>query len=128
MLSATLPARQPSENVPSPSFFVFRTFLPWAIAAGFALGTVWFAQLYVASRSEAELLRSQAALTEISLRSSQQQLEAERIIIRQQLATLEKQAATASAELADRERQLAALTNDLKSQVDLSSQRLRRHP
>jgi anti-sigma-K factor RskA len=81
--------------------------MPWALAAGLALGTAWFAQLYVVDRSESELLRGRAALVEISLQSAQQQLEAERIITRQQLATLEQQ--------------ITALTNDLRTQADLAN-------
>lgn len=125
---ASVPTHGTSQVVKSPTPRVFRSFLPWALAAGFVLGTAWLTQLYVAARSETELLRSRTALNEISLQSSQQQLEAERLIVRQQLAILEKQATSAEARLAEarslvaeRERQIAALTADFRSQVDLAN-------
>ena len=99
----------------------FRSLLPWAVAAGLALGTAWFAQLYLGSRSETDLLRHQAALAEISLQSSRQQIEAERIIAQQQLAMLQQQVNTATAQLAETRSQVTRLTNELRTQGDLAN-------
>jgi anti-sigma-K factor RskA len=68
---------------------VLRSLLPWAIAACFALAAAWFGRLYVASNLEAEQLRLQFAFAEVALRSTQQQVEAERIVSREQVAQLD---------------------------------------
>ncbi len=120
ILAALPPAGRP-DNIIRPSPRMFRALMPWAIAAGLALGTGWLAQLYFGSRSEADLFRNQAALAEISHQSSRQQLEAERIIAKQQLTTLQQQVTSTAAQLAESRGQVARLTNDLKTQGDLAS-------
>jgi hypothetical protein len=85
-------AREETDHVVRPSPTPLCALLPWTLAASLALATAWFGQLYLANRSESDLLRDRAALAELALRSSQHQLEAERIITRQQLAVLERQA------------------------------------
>jgi len=69
----------------------FQRFAPWAIAACLALTAGWFAQLYLASRGEAGLLRQEQALAELALRSARNQLEAERIVASRRLSDLEQQ-------------------------------------
>lgn len=96
-----------------PSPLVFRPHLPWAAAAVFALCAAWLAQLHFAQRAATDLLESQASLAEVALQSARQQLEAERFLSRQQVATLEGQ-------VGERDRQVARLTADLKSQADLA--------
>jgi anti-sigma-K factor RskA len=88
---SSLPARPAADNVVRPSSLLFRKYLPWSLAAGFALGLLWLAQLQLASHAENELLRQQAELASLALQSSNQQLEAERIVRRQQLAMLDQQ-------------------------------------
>lgn len=81
--------RAASDHVIRPPVSVFQAVLPWAIAAGFALAAAWFGRLYVARLTESEQLRTQVALTEVELKATRQQLEAERIIGREQLAQLD---------------------------------------
>lgn len=66
-----------------------RSLIPWAVAACFALAAAWLGRLHLASRLEAEGLRTQQALAEVALKSADQQLEAERILARAQLAQAE---------------------------------------
>jgi hypothetical protein len=69
--------------------FSLRRLLPWTIAVACALVAAWFGRLYVASNLEAEQLRLQSAFAELAVKSGDQQLEAERIVARAQLAQLD---------------------------------------
>ena len=111
---ATLQAQPaaPAEVVPFPART--RSFLPWAVAACFAVGAAWLGERYVATRNEAAALHEKIALAEIAAQSVQQQLEAERIIngrqlqdARQQVAVLNTQVGDAQTRLTDRDRLLA---------------------
>jgi hypothetical protein len=66
-----------------------RSLLPWIVAASFALAAAWFGRLYLVANLESEQLRIQFALAELALKSGDQQLQAERIVARAQLAQLE---------------------------------------
>jgi hypothetical protein len=79
----------------------FPSWIAWAAAACFALIAAGTGQFYLTSRSEAETLRDQQALTEASLKSAQNLLEAERIIALQQQAMLNQQNTETSQQLAD---------------------------
>jgi len=81
--------RAAPEKIIRPPASLFRTLLPWGIAAGFAVTAAWLGRLYVASQFEGEQLRTQFALAEIELKAVRQQIEAERIIGREQLAQLD---------------------------------------
>lgn len=127
LLESVAGRREPAPVI-QPPVSVFRSFAPWALAAGLALCAGWFAQLYLASQSEADLLRSQSELAAVSLKAVRQQLEAERILASQQVADLERQKsgaetqlAEARAKFADREDQIARFTSELKTQVDLAN-------
>ena len=116
--SATTPARAP-DNVIRPAFTMWRL-VPWAAAACLAIGSAWLGQRYLATRSEVTALRDQKALIEIALQSSQQQLEAERIVngrqlqdVRQQLAGLNSEVGDTRTQLADRDRLVAEMRNQL---------------
>ncbi len=52
----------------------------WAVAAGFAVATGWFAQLYVATEGELVAAREGAAFARIETESVRQLLEAERLL------------------------------------------------
>lgn len=93
--------------------FPLKTWLPWAAAACLALSTAWLGQLYYASRSETSLLRDQQALADVELKSARNQIEAERIIAKQE-------ASTGTAQLAATEEKLK-LAQD---QIDLANKRL----
>ncbi|MEO6568244.1 MAG: anti-sigma factor [Opitutaceae bacterium] len=79
----------------------FPSWIGWAAAACFALVAVGAGQLYFTSRSEAESLRNQQALADAALKSTKNQLEAERILSRQQVTLLNQQVGDATQQLAD---------------------------
>lgn len=90
-----LPAAVDQDRADHPgAFLLFRRFAPWALAACLALTSGWFAQLYLASRGEAGLLRQEQALAEVALQSALNQLEAERIVASRRLSDLEQQLRT----------------------------------
>ena len=97
---ASLGARDENKILRPPSS-VFRSLLPWAAAAGFALVAGWFAQLYIASRAETEMVSAQQMLADLEIKSTRQQLEAERLLARRQLANLNQQVADTTKQLAD---------------------------
>lgn len=61
--------------------------IPWAFVAVLAIVCAWLLQLTFALRAANTLLHQQQALTEIELRSTQQHLEAERILHRHSAAS-----------------------------------------
>jgi len=98
----------------------FPILLPWAAAACLALAAAWSGRLYWSARSEAALLRDQQRLAGLELRSTRNQLEAERIVSRQQLAETRLQLAEVDRQLADSGRQLADLTRKIRSEGSLA--------
>src|SRR5581483_7571876 len=60
--------------------------LPWAIAACFALTSLWLGRLYFAARSEAGLQRDRQELTDAARQAAQNQLDAERLVTARRLA------------------------------------------
>ncbi|MCX6956227.1 MAG: anti-sigma factor [Verrucomicrobia bacterium] len=111
---AAAPAGRPAPaEIIRPPLSLFRTVLPWAVAACFALSAVWVGQLYLAATSEASLLRDSKRVTELSLKSTEQQLEAERILNRRKILDTEKQVADTTVLLTDARTQLAARDGQL---------------
>jgi anti-sigma-K factor RskA len=106
---AALPAAgSDSEKVIRPSAALFRSLIPWAMAACFGLSAAWLGQLYLGMRAEASLLRDGRAIAELTLKSTQQQLEAERILARRQILDTEQRLADNRTLLAQRDTQVAA--------------------
>ena len=97
-----------SEKVIRPSAALFRSLIPWAMAACFGLSAAWLGQLYLGMRAEASLLRDGRAIAELALKSTQQQLEAERILARRQILDNEQRLADNRTLLAQRDTQVAA--------------------
>jgi hypothetical protein len=60
--------------------------VPWTLAICLGLAAAWLAELYVTGRAENALLRDQLRLVELQSQVIQNQLEAERILDRQQWA------------------------------------------
>jgi anti-sigma-K factor RskA len=117
---ASRPASAPAPVRTAPVVRLFPSWLPWGVAAGLALGVFWLGQLQLTRNSEAELLRTRAEIATVALESARQQAEAERIVRRQQWAGLEQQLADLRTQLTERDRQVAQLASDLKSQADLA--------
>ncbi len=101
------PAPAPVDNVIRPHVSIFARLAPWTIAACFALLAAWTGQRYLSTRTEANLLAQRQALTEIELKASQQQLEAERIVAGRRLQDLDQQLAGTTGQLTDARTQLA---------------------
>jgi anti-sigma-K factor RskA len=113
------------------SSFVIRHFIPWAAAACFAATAAWLGQRYLASRSEAALLRDEQTIADLALQSAHNLLDAERILTQRQLADLTTQAADTNRELADTtarltasDRLLAAARSQLETERSLTRQQL----
>jgi anti-sigma-K factor RskA len=111
--SASNLGRRGADNVIRPSASLWR-FVPWAIAACLTLTSAWLGQRFASTRTELATIRSRQELAEISFQSTQQQLEAERILSQRRvedserlLASLNRELGTARTSLAERDRQLA---------------------
>jgi anti-sigma-K factor RskA len=120
------PAPVPATNVirPPASFWQFA---PWAIAAGFAVVAAWSGQRYLATSSELALIRDREALAEITVQSTRQQLEAERIVTVRERQDLQQQIAATTNQLQSVQTQLAAFSPQLaerESQIAALSQRV----
>ncbi len=94
--TASLPGK-----VVRPSAFSFAGFVPWAIAAGFALTAAWVGQRFVTKTGEAALLRERQAISEIEIRTARQQLEAERIVTTRQWQEFEQKVVVTTQQLED---------------------------
>ena len=99
---------------PAPAVFRLSQIIPWAAAAALVVCSVWLGSRYLSVRVEADLARKEQKLTELTLQSSQQQLDAERILARrrvedaqQQIAAASTQLETTRAQIAERDRLLA---------------------
>ncbi len=78
-------AKADRSPTPAPAPRPLTFWVPLAVAAAGVFATVWFAQLLFVSRSENALLRQELALADATLRSTRQQLEAERLVAGRQL-------------------------------------------
>ena len=116
-IGATAPASRPADNVVRGTYFRPSQFLPWAAAACLALAAAWFGQRYLSTRSEAVMLQDQKTLAELELKSTRNQLEAERIVVRQQLADLTAQSADATKKLTDAQQRLATADAQLANRA-----------
>ncbi len=99
-----------TENIVRPPASVFRTAVPWAVAACFALLAAWLGQLYFTGRTETQLLRAQQTLADVALKSARNELEAEQLLAQRQLADLDRQLSTTTEKIAaaDRDTRAAA--------------------
>jgi anti-sigma-K factor RskA len=100
---------------PPAKLLSFFSVFPWAVAAALTLSAAWLGQLYLAAQAEARLLRDTTSLAEISLKGTQQQLEAERILTRRRLLDSEQQTADALRLLSSARTQLAERDTDLST-------------
>jgi anti-sigma-K factor RskA len=126
---ATIEQRSQPEGKPlaENKIVAFPRWIPWAAAASFALVAAWFGQLFLTGRTEVEAMRTQQAFADAAQKNLENQLEAERIIARQQVATFNGQVADASWQLTEARSLLAkmridvaALNDQLKLQSDIA--------
>jgi hypothetical protein len=73
-------------GVPKP--FHLSGWLPWIIAAGFAVISAWLGQFALVTREQNALLQDRQTFADFERRTAQNQLEAERIIARHEIAGL----------------------------------------
>lgn len=100
------PATSEARARPSAQVIAFPTWIAFGAAACFALTAAYFGQAFLTERATAAALRDQQALADLSLRGVKQQLEAERLIARRELAD-------AAAKASDAARLLASLESRL---------------
>jgi anti-sigma-K factor RskA len=100
-------------------------FVPWAIAAGFALMAALMTQRYVAQQAEASALRQHQALAEVAVKSLTQQLEAERIINGSQIKTLTEQSKTQRTDSGQRLATINSLREQLEAERTLHGNQIR---
>ena len=91
-----------------------RSWVPWAAVGCLVLVAAGVGQLYLTSRSEVQSWRDQQELTQTHLKSIQNQLDAERIVARRELANLTQEKTEAA-------RQRDELGRQLKAQGDLTN-------
>lgn len=109
-------------------------FVPWAIAAAFAVCAGWFAQRYAVTQQERERIAQAYALADVALRAARTELESERLLGAKVSARLEEMRGAAEARLVAEqgargaaERQLAdaqAVQERLARQVEDSGKAL----
>jgi hypothetical protein len=92
------------------TLIAFPTWLALAAAACFALTAAYFGQAYQTERTAAAALRDAQQLADLALRSAQNQLEAERLIARRELATAVAKSAESSQLVASLESRLSEAT------------------
>ena len=114
-IAATAPAARPTDNIIRGTDFRPAQIFPWAAAACLALAAAWFGQRYLSTRSETVMLQDQKTLAELELQSTRNQLEAERLVVRQKLADLTAESADASKKLTDAQQRLATADAQLAS-------------
>ena len=86
--SRSAPAAAPAKVETNVLPFRLPVWSPWAVAAGFAVATGWFAQLYVATEASLVAAREGAAIARVESESTRQLLEAERLLGQRQIADL----------------------------------------
>ncbi len=94
--SATAAEKPSAEIIPFP----LGRLLPWGIAAAFILGSTFLFQKNLSSHAENVRLQNSLELTALETKARAQQLEAERILSTQQLATARADADSATAQIA----------------------------
>jgi len=120
-------AAAPSSARPSAKIIAFPTWIALATAACFALTAAWLGQAYVSERTATATLRDEQTIAALSLRAAQNQVEAERLIHRGELADAATKAAESSRVLATLESRLAAaslLASDSSRQLDASREQI----
>ena len=119
------PIRDTTRNAILP--FRLPVLIPWAAAAGFALVAAWLGRDLLATREEAANQRTESRLAQLVLRDTENRLQAERIILNQQLADSgrqladnQKQLAATASDAAAANQRVAALMQQLKAEGDLA--------
>lgn len=98
----------PATARPAPGTVIpFASWIGLAAAACFALAAAYFGQAFVTERAAVAALRDQQTLADLALRGATNQLEAERLISRRELAAASAKAAESSGLVAALESRLA---------------------
>lgn len=114
----------PASPKPKPSFFPL---FSWAVAACLALFCAWVSQKYFLTQRLNSDLRDQQVLADFALRSAQNQLEAERLIAKRELADATAQLTESAQTLAALQTRLnvsEAQSRNLTAQLDVSRSEL----
>jgi anti-sigma-K factor RskA len=107
--SATAPERQ----VIRPPVATFRAFMPWAVAASFAMLATWFAARFMTAEAALGVLQDEARITAVALKSQHLAAERDRLLTGSHLSDLTGQLDARGVKLGEAERQLASLRTQL---------------
>ncbi len=119
--------KNPKPETKNAKLISFPTWLALAAAACFALTAAYFGQAYQTERASAATLRDAQQLADLALRSAQNQLEAERLIARSELASAVAKVAESSRLVAGLETRLSAATlasTDISRQLASSREQI----
>ena len=122
--SQTSSARAPVTQSPSPAVLPFPIWLGFATAACFACIAAYFAQAYYNESALNSAFRDQQTLTELSLRSTENQLAAERLITQRELSDAAKHANDSAAHITTLESRLAETKQQLFTQGTLADYKI----
>ena len=115
---------EPGTQNSKPSFF---SLAGWAVAACLALTSAWLGQNYLNAQRLSQTLREQQALADLTLRSTQNHLEAERLIAQRELADATARATESARTLAALQTRFDAATaaaGDLSSRLATNQSQL----
>ncbi|MEO7598311.1 MAG: anti-sigma factor [Opitutus sp.] len=111
--AAAVPAAEPAQVL----FFRPAVIIPWAIAAGLAMGCFWLVSSFVRTRADHAVLQQQLTLAEVESSSARNQLEAERILSNRQLADATTQVGQLNQQVAQSTEKISEATRVLGETV-----------
>ena len=112
--SAEAKASQPGDVL----FFRPAVLIPWAIAAGLAIGCFWLGSSFVRTRADYAVAQQQITLAEVDASSARNQLEAERILSNKQLVDATAQLNQLNVQVAQSTEKITEATRVLDTTFD----------
>lgn len=107
------PVTDPERKVIRPPVATFRAFIPWAIAACFAVLATWFAARLMTTEATLDVLRDETRVATTALKSQRLAAERDRLLAGSHVSDLTTQLDARGAKLGEAERQLASLRGQL---------------
>ena len=107
------PMTDPERKVIRPPIATFRAFLPWAVAACFAVLASWVTARLFTAEASLDVLRDETRIATTALKSQRLSAERDRLLAGSHVSDLTAQLDARGAKLGEAERQLAALRGQL---------------
>jgi len=107
------PMTDPERKVIRPPIATFRAFIPWAIAACFAVLATWVTARLFTAEAALDVLRDETRITTTALKSQRLSAERDRLLAGSHVSDLTTQLDARGAKLGEAERQLTALRGQL---------------